>query len=198
MNIDQTIVIIEHGQRIGFFSDIHGNDTNLSMMFKKHPEIKNWFCLGDAIDLLGAEHNNHPTLRKMLFKNVVSIYGNHERDLLNNANLLRQFSKEPRLLDYIKSFSFSASITYFKMKISLYHATPEGVDDNIDLRSNNSIYEEKFKDIESDIIFTGHTHEQFEKKIKSKRIINPGALEDGRYCLLDYLGNIKHYQLTIS
>lgn len=134
----------------------------------------------------------------MLVKNVIGIYGNHERDLLNNAYLLKQFSKEPRLFEYIKSFAFSIGITYFNMTISLYHATPEGVDDYIYSRNNNTVYEDKFKDIESNIIFIGLTHKKKELKIDNTSLVNPGALDDGRYCLLDYLGNIKHYQLTIS
>lgn len=48
MKIDQTIVKIEHGQRIGVFSDIHGNDTSLWLMFKKHSDNKtlvlSWRC----------------------------------------------------------------------------------------------------------------------------------------------------------
>lgn len=185
-NKTKKIIQIPEGiKRIGIFGDVHGNDDNLSLMFNTHKDIERWFCLGDAIELWGAKHNNHPTLRKMLFKEVNSIIGNHERDLFNHIQLIKQFNDEQRLLEYLQSFQFCLEIFFGEMRLALFHASHESIDDHIGPRNSDFEYGIKFAEVDSDIIFIGHTHVQYAKKLKSKKIINPGALENGEYVILE-------------
>lgn len=194
-------------EQIGIFSDVHGNDENLSLMHNKHPEIKSWFCLGDAIDMNSERINyNKPTLRKMLKWNMSSIYGNHENEVIYSYNKLNMYidevsnSKNPNhLIDYLLNMPFSFKINFNGYIINLFHSTPLGVNEYIHPEENDESYFYKFnlEIIKSDFIFIGHSHKKFIKEINGIKVINPGALglEEQSYCILNKLGIIEFLKI---
>lgn len=58
------IFIDDKVEQIGVFSDLHSEDDLFSLFMKKHPEIKNWFCLCDVVDMFAPNWKNLHTLRK--------------------------------------------------------------------------------------------------------------------------------------
>lgn len=145
-------------------------------MFNKHPEIEHWFCAGDVIDMFGKSWNNIPTLRKMLKKKVVSIFGNHEAEILGSKLKIREYEKEPEILNYLTNMSFSLTIYFFGLIIDVFHSTPQGVNDYMHPDAPLQDYLDKFNVLTSDIVIVGHTHKLYKKEFKSYKIVNPGAL----------------------
>jgi hypothetical protein len=98
---DSVITIPLNIEVIGFFSDLHGKDGNLSEMLKANQEIQFWFSCGDNIELYGKLWNNCPTIRKLRKNNIKSILGNHEVDFLKNDNLRKNYYSEPEYIKFI-------------------------------------------------------------------------------------------------
>lgn len=136
----------------------------------------------------------------MLIWEMKSIYGNHENEISRESLKLVPYDDkdmEPnnphRLINYLQEMPFSMRIYFNGFIIDLYHSTPKGVNKFILLDKNIAEFKREF-DFEnntSDIIFVGHTHNQFEKIIDEKKIVNPGALVDGKYCTLERSGKIN-------
>jgi len=138
--------------KILVISDSHGNIANLKhvMGFAKKIKVKAVIHCGDWDNAESA-------------KTVLS-FGIPLYTVLGNADIDPEIGKRLKESASLrgKSKSFSENYLEFEIdnkKIGMIH----------DIRSLPKV----------DVLFCGHTHQQFEEVIDSVRVINPGALENG-------------------
>jgi predicted phosphodiesterase len=76
---------------------------------------------------------------------------------------------------------------------------PFGVNQFLSPEARLDDYENAFQNINSDVIFIGHSHKQFIKNLSNKIVVNPGPLcdEKGYYCLINMDGNIDLRSLLV-
>lgn len=65
---------------IGIISDIHGNFKRAKDAIASHPEVKQWFCLGDVVDYTDRYKSNDAAIEWWKTTNIPTILGNHDRD----------------------------------------------------------------------------------------------------------------------
>ena len=177
ISIDQEV------EQIGIFSDLHAEDDLLSLLINKHPEITNWFCLGDAVDMFAPYWKNFPTLRKIKHYKIHLIKGNHE-EAMSKEKYSKYFKDEPELYKFMIGLPFSITIYFNNTPIELFHAGPETTFQFIDPRNKVDQFDDLFKSIKSDLILLGHTHETYIKN-SNKTYANPGSLkEDKSYFII--------------
>ncbi len=130
-------------------SDIHDNMINLEkcLTWSEKNNIKTLFCCGDI--------TNAETLKYLATNFIGSIYlvrGNmeiYEEDIV----------KEYQNIKYLGRFG---SFVFDKHTVGMCH--------------EDFMIEKLIKNTASDIIFYGHTHKPWKKKINNCDVINPGTL----------------------
>jgi predicted phosphodiesterase len=199
MTYQMDLYIPDNTDVIGFFADLHANDLNLMNFLKQNPGIKHWFSVGDSIDMAAPKHDNAPTLRIMRKFNIKSIKGNHEDFIIRSADIKKIIGDETDLIKFISDMPFTISIKFKNKIISLFHSMPFGVNQFLSPEARLDDYENAFQNINSDVIFIGHSHKQFIKNLSNKIVVNPGPLcdEKGYYCLINMDGNIDLRSLLV-
>lgn len=186
------ISILNNVRHIGFCADIHSHLSNLLRMVNKHPEVKNWFCAGDVVDIFKPLHDNQPALRAMNRLNIPSVTGNHDYVFKKkDIGLLDDEAKK-----YLLAMPFTMKILFNNIKISIYHATPKSRDYFIPSNSDEQTYISLFKEDDADVFVLGHTHFPYQKVYQDVQYINPGALGVPEevlpsYCIMNSDGSIK-------
>ncbi len=158
---------------IGIFSDVHGDYLALDRLIEKRYDIQRWFCAGDAIDQFLPDFDNQPVLRILNKFNIFSVMGNHEHSILKSK--IQNYDIQNQ--EFLRNIPFSLTLTFFsKLKILIFHSTPESPMDVLKSSYIDERYIETFKNINTDIIVFGHSHEAFIKNINNKQYVNPGYL----------------------
>lgn len=178
--------------KIAIISDIHGNLTALTTVFKDIEQrgIEKIYCLGDII-----AKGIHPSecltlirtkceviLRGNCDEILCSSYENtqgieRERRIWNQSMLTTEEKEYLLTLPYCHEFYISGSL------IRLFHAHPEKIDrfvsnlDNIEEKRNLFLPTENTLSADiADIIIYGHTHIQYLDKLYNRTIINVGSV----------------------
>ena len=125
------IAIPDGIEKIGFFTDLHGNDLNLIEMLNSNSDVAHWFTCGDTIDMSGKPYNNLPTIRIVKKNNIGCILGNHESDLLKYIQLKKEYLKETDFLKFLSSLPFILELKFSEFKITLVHSTPNNINEFI-------------------------------------------------------------------
>ena len=181
--------------KIAFISDIHGNISALSAIFKEivKLEIKKIYCLGDIVNYY---YDADKCIDLLLKYNVKSIRGNHEKILFetyNNKNKfyrhLKRYGNSIKInhrklkkhhLSYLRSLKNQKVIRINNMKILLAH----GAQWKNNFYFYPDIKKKWFKKISKynyNAIILGHTHIPMNKKLPNKmKILNPGSVGQPR------------------
>ena len=180
---------------VAFISDIHGNYSALSAVFRdiKRLNIKKIYCLGDIVNYYYDPDKCIDLLRK---NNAICIKGNHEKILFEtykNRDKLKKYLKlygnsikinhsklKKKHLIFLKSLNYQKKITINKKKILIAHGSP--------WKNNFYFYPDtkkkwvnKITKYNYDYIILGHTHISMEKKLsKNKKLLNPGSIGQPR------------------
>lgn len=185
------ILIPELINRIGFLSDIHGVYGNLLKTLELRPDIKYWFCAGDAVDMYAPPHHNLPTIRLMCKFNIHSVRGNH--DYYVKTHFLNIFEAESQ--QYFMEMPLFLDINFSGLKVRIYHATPKSLDDFIPDNAGEKVFLSLFGEVNADVIVLGHTHKHFLKSFGGVKFVNPGSLgmpdEKSTFCVLDKEGGVE-------
>lgn len=190
--------------RIGIFSDIHGNIYAFNKIFdsmKKKSIDLHIFC-GDVCGYYYYQNEIIDILREL--KHLYCVLGNHDKmflDIMENkltdelntdkygkANPLLKSKISRKNLTFLRSLPEKQIINIAGFKCAAFHGSPWDYLDEYVYPTDSLI---KFKSLEYEYVFLGHTHYSMDKRADNIRIINPGSSgqpRDGRppgYAILD-------------
>ncbi len=172
--------------KVAVFSDIHGNAINLLRFYEvtEKLSIEKYICLGDIC-------NYYPDCISVISllkdSNAICLMGNHDVMYLKNNelndykkaayNFNEKLCKNGLFIDYIKGLSETYQLNIQNKSILFCHASPadplnEYVFPDSDFK--------KFDNEKFDIVFMGHTHRQFLKKVNGKTYCNVGSIGQPR------------------
>tara|TARA_B100001057_G_scaffold450774_1_gene493146 strand:+ start:11 stop:706 length:696 start_codon:yes stop_codon:yes gene_type:complete len=180
--------------KICVLSDIHGNYDALKKCVNEAKKFKitKFICLGDYV---GYYYEPDKCIDLLIKIKAVCIRGNHENIFLNilKDNKKIKFYKlkygngisiaykklKKKHINFIKGLSVTKKISFRKKKILLCHGSPWDINEYIYPNKFNN-YKKKFNKYKYDYILLGHTHIPMNKKIGSKKILNPGSVGQPR------------------
>lgn len=166
---------------IAIISDIHGNYEALKEVLSKIDEmnISQIYCLGD---ILGYYPQVNECCIELQKRDAKCVMGNHDWYMVSGSNCPRSKSVNDCLkyqkkiikrenLDWIASFPVIRN----ENGISMVHGGWENpIDEYVD------VYENYFKEIDKNILVSGHSHIQQLKRYKDKIYCNPGSVGQPR------------------
>lgn len=182
--------------KFAVISDIHGNLDALHTTLEdiKKSEVEKIFILGD-LALAGPEPSETINFIKDLSKkeNITIIQGNTDEMIVNfyrtkNKNCLppNEIMAEalkytinilkPDQIDFLESLPAEHSETIGNLKILFVHGSPRKNNEDILPTISEAKLEEIIKDVESDLIFCGHTHLPAQLNFNNKTIVNAGSI----------------------
>jgi putative phosphoesterase len=181
--------------KIAFISDIHGNFSALSAVFRdiSKLKIKKVFCLGDIVNYYFEPDKCIDLLKK---NNVSCIKGNHEKILfetLDNKIKLTKYAKiygksilinlkklKTKHLQFLNNLKYQKKIQINGKKILLAHGAPWKNDFYFYPNLNNK-WVKKISKYKYDFIILGHTHIPMIKNLsKNRKLLNPGSVGQPR------------------
>lgn len=142
---------------IGIISDIHGNSLPAITAINKHPEITQWFCLGDIVDYSDRFGSNEPTVEWIKNFLLPCIIGNHDKEAVKDSKVNHKHR------EYIRSLPESFKLTLPNGKHLLcYHSLPGDLNTFVDPHFTEREFMDSYP-IEDDTvaILIGHNHRQF-------------------------------------
>jgi putative phosphoesterase len=177
--------------KMGFLSDAHGNSVAFvqAINHMRKLGVDRFYFLGDALGYIP----NVGVLDeiKKLGEDITCIKGNHEdliikkeydekKEKIYQHRLIQKLLTNEQRIE-IANWPDKLVIKYKNFKMLLVHGGPK---DYI----NQYVYEDtdiNVDDIKEDIIFIGHTHCPFRKKVNQKTLVNIGSCgmprDDGRF-----------------
>ena len=188
--------------RVAILSDIHANLPALQRVLEDAEQrgVQVFLNAGDSIGY-GASPNE--VVEMLCQKNVVSILGNYDLEVLENKNDAK--SEKHLAFEYAKKTLSSTSKSYLEVlsltmrlqtankKLLLTHGSPKSINEHIYHNTPESRLKELSDQVDADIIIVGHSHEQFLRIANGVHFINPGSVgrqSDGTpqaaYAILDF------------
>lgn len=206
--------------RLAIFSDVHGNLIALEAVLAdiRPKKVDGYLVLGD-LSAIGYDPIG-PLERLSRLPDALFIRGNTDRFLVTGElppptveDVQRDPSKAQALLELSRSFAFTYGHVMAKgwhnwlaalpleyrltlpdgTRLLAVHAAP-GTDDGPGMQPTMSDEQllSLVVDSDADLIFVGHTHWQQDRKIDSKRMVNPGSVSNpfqpdlmARYAILE-------------
>jgi putative phosphoesterase len=175
--------------KLAIISDIHGNLPALEATLNdiaKH-NIQTIVCLGDVASF-GPQPKE--TLLRIQALNCPMVMGNADIELLEPVQ--NEISKENRWfadvkqwcaeqldeLDkkFIRTFKPNITLTVDGLSILAYHGSPKSYNDLISATTPDETLDILFEKTSADVYMGGHTHEQFIRRYKATRVVNPGSV----------------------
>lgn len=169
--------------KIAVISDIHSNINALKAVFNEIEKrgIYTVLCSGDII---GYHVNANEVIDFIQEKGVISIAGNHDRDVVTkqfdeNSNELNIFKFTYNILnrknrEWLESLPTTKEIELFNKKINITHGSPDDVEEYLFENKPNSLdYIEKS---DAHILISGHTHLPWSKTINGTHFVNSGSV----------------------
>ena len=170
-----------------FISDIHANLPALEAVWEdiqKHsPDTI--FCLGDLVNFAGWDNEVIDFIRS---HNIITIQGNHDEGFGNRNDKFpysyqTQAQKEFGILSikivqekitdrnrkFLQTLPFSVVVTYKfpaeTIRLAMVHGSTRSNEDYIKEEISDSVLLKMMSDINTNILFMGHTHKPYHKSI---------------------------------
>lgn len=171
--------------RVGIIADVHGNFPALQAVWAR---IKKYSFIINAGDLTGYYVDGNKVIDFIKQKKVPTVLGNHDRYILERklpGNLGKALEKPFRYtlknitrdnLYYIKNLPKELTFEIDRLKIGLFHGSPDNPDRRIYPDSSLKL----LKDSKFDVIILGHTHWPMVRKIGKTMVVNPGSVGQPR------------------
>lgn len=176
----------------------------MDKIISRHPEITEWFFLGDLVSFIGRGVNENSLTEDWYFKNKNRfsfwIKGNHDWEVSNRyINISHNFALE------LKSFKKHVRIYLPNEQIlDLFHSKPDNFLDFVDPDYTEREFVDdyaNFIDDETRAVVISHNHKQFKKYFLSTEteIWSIGACIDGFYAITSLkIGNFGNQYLDIN
>jgi predicted phosphodiesterase len=172
----------------GVISDIHGNYPKAEAALKAHPEIKQWFCLGDVVDYADRFKNNDSTIEWWKGSHIPTILGNHDRDFAY------AFRTDIKTVHWIHGLPHSFKLLLPNgCHILAYHSKPRDLVTFVDPGYSEREFVDDYLDVTDDTVavLIGHNHKQFKSVFPncSASLWSVGSVGlDGEYATIDENG----------
>ena len=154
-------------------------------------EIEGLLCLGDV-----ASFGPQPqaTLRRFQALNPKIVMGNTDAYLLHPRTHADVAARDENTdfflaveawsatqldehnLAYVRTFQPTVRQTWGGLDILAYHGSPQSYDDPIRATTEDRVLDNYFQDQTADLYLGAHTHEQFVRRYRSARVVNPGSV----------------------
>jgi putative phosphoesterase len=130
-------------------------------------------CCGDLIDygLFPDE-----TLSLLRERKIVSIRGNHDRWAIKDSHDMSGWDLTGDNLAYLASLPVSWSRAINGVRVVLAHARPESDIKGIAPNAPGWELTKLLDEAQADIMFVGHMHQPFIRRVGGRFVVNPGAL----------------------
>lgn len=166
-------------------ADIHANLPALEAVLEREKDYDRLLFLGDVVD-----YGPHPCECIDLLQNVMTdgVLGNHDHAILYDTDCMcrpdfKQYSVETRQwhtsllkqhhLRFLISLPRVTTIEIQGYSILLAHASPHG---ELSRYIDQTQLEQALRGICVDILFMGHTHIQYQRRVGSTLVVNPGSV----------------------
>jgi len=179
---------------IAVISDIHSNHLALKAVLEDIDKqgIEEIYCLGDLIGYAPCPDKIFPILKdsgiKILMGNYDEAVAFEKRDCgcgytsLTSTNMgkisfewtLKHTSKESK--EWIKELPREIKLEVDGRKVLMVHGSPDNISGIIEPDFSDNGLMSIMEKADVDILFCGHIHLPFHKKIGDKHIINPGSV----------------------
>lgn len=175
--------------RVAIFSDVHGNIYSFKRILDsmKKNNIDYYIYCGDICGYY--YHQNEIIELFQEFNNLICIRGNHDQtfvNLVDNKEALLEYDVNKygsssymllesityKNMEYIKNLKVNYEGVIDNRRIGVFHGSPF---DYLKEYVYSTDTFSKFKKLDYDIIFLGHTHYSMYKKLNNAIIVNPGS-----------------------
>lgn len=174
---------------LGFVSDAHCKVCLLDKVQEKHPEIEQWFFLGDLVDFQSPLYNLNPDTQAWFFKNrdrFIFIKGNHDH-MVAKALIKVDYSFAWELAQFYKNVTIRLPDN---SELFLCHSKPRDFWSFIDQNYTEREFIDDFCEFIDDAtkaVIIGHNHKQFTLNFPQSitSIWSVGSVkDDGSYAIL--------------
>ena len=179
-------ILTKSNVKVGVFSDVHANLHALQKVSQDGEErgIEVYLNAGDSI---GFGPYPNETLELLCEKNVLSILGNYDLEILEGKetdvkgqkrNAFKFTSKElaTPCKEYLDTLPRELRLKIAGKNLLITHGSPESIEEHIYSNTPTERLKTLACTAKADVIVVGHTHEQFHKEIGGSIFLNPGSV----------------------
>lgn len=161
--------------RIAVITDVHADVHALRDAFTQidHFGIETILCCGDLLDYGLFPEGTLALLRE---RNVVAIRGNHDRWAIEGGQDMSGWDLTAKAVAYLQSLPQGWRKVIDGVAVVLAHGRPGDDMNGVDSTAPGWELAKILDDAQADVLFLGHTHAPFIRRVNAKLIINPGAL----------------------
>jgi putative phosphoesterase len=170
---------------IAVLSDAHANLHALQAVIEDAEKRGVKFFL-NAGDLIGFGPFPNEVIELLHSKNVISVIGNYDIEVLNKA---KKGKKETKVaLEFTRKQLSGSCKTYLSSlprcielevagkKLLLTHGSPESIDEHLYHDTPKERLKEIVEDRKADVIITGHSHDQYMREVDGVFFLNSGSV----------------------
>jgi putative phosphoesterase len=177
--------LADPNMKIAVLSDIHANVHALEEVLKD-AEKRGARVFLNAGDSIGFGACPNETVELLCEKNVLSIVGNYDLEVLDVKNNAK--GKKRIAFEYARKKLSKTSQSYLQLlpqelrfeaagkKLLVTHGSPNSIDEHIYHDTPLKHLEELADSANADVIMIGHSHEQFQRKANGALFVNPGSV----------------------
>lgn len=194
--------------KVAVFSDIHGNKYAFDEALKSMHTYKadSYIYCGDICGYY--YHQNYILDRLREMSKLYCVLGNHDKMFLdvfqgklsgdtykekygNSVEMLKETISSENL-GFLSSLKNKIDLMFDGFKVGVFHGTPWG---NLNEYCYPDAEFNRYKTLNYDYIFQGHTHYRMHEKVGKVNVVNPGSIgqpRDGNppsYILFDTIDN---------
>ena len=188
--------------RIGLISDVHASPDALADALKifTRKRVDDILCAGD---IAGYYDHLLPTIELLERAHCRAIVGNHDQSYLH-AHCDQTVTRECR---YLQSLPETLELTVEGKQVYCVHAEPpsaqhEGIklldQSGSVIAERKTLWHDKLKDFEPDILVVGHTHQVFAEWLGDTLVINPGSSAFNHSCMILSLPDLKIREFALG
>jgi predicted phosphodiesterase len=171
-------------RRVAVLCDVHANTPALEAVLAEVDADLVVFC-GDLT--WGAEPARTVELVRALGDRAVFLRGNAERAVLQMAAGARPAETardhwmlaqhRDGLVDFLATFAFSAVVDVEGVgAVRFCHGSPRSDHEVVTPGTPADRFAELMSGVDEDVLVTGHTHLQFDRRVAGRRSVNPGSV----------------------
>ena len=171
--------------KIAVLSDVHANLQALQAVIAD-AEKRNVEVFLNAGDSIGFGANPNEVVRLLSEKNVLSIVGNYDLEVLEGRSdakgekkLTYKFTRKELIkpsLGYLKALTQQLRLETADKKILIAHGSPESIEEHILQDTPDSRLEFLGNKANANLVIVGHSHKQLQRKVSNAVFVNPGSV----------------------
>jgi putative phosphoesterase len=170
---------------IAVLADVHGNLHALEAVIE-NAEARGISSFLNAGDLIGYGPYSQEVIELLRSKNCVSVVGNFDLEVFQKPNgekdekkiaiefTRKQVSKAYR--SYLLSLPRFVRLEIAGKRFFMTHGSPDSIDEHLYADTSVPRLNEIAGEVKSDVIITGHSHEQYVRDLSGVFFLDPGSV----------------------